>query len=484
MNEPRHPGLAGADSRRRRTRRGLALLVLLVAAGGLVAARPLALRAPRPQAEIERVLAEGPHAGDCERCHTAHGDESGIVYPSALIGPNDNELCRRCHDTPWAGGSWADDALYRGTAHGSEPAAIWQGPDPGARTEPDAAGKCLNCHDPHGWTDALGRIPQLTVQREEKLCLACHDGSPASSNVAADFAKPYRHPATTWNGRHRGASESQPADFGRLPIDNRHAECVDCHNTHVSRGDGPLGTAGGEASKTTLGVSRVAVLNGPAGSPPLFTFIAGSDTLTGPNAEYQLCFKCHSSWTTQPSGQTDLALVLNPANPSHHAVEAPGNNPNIAAQAFAPGWSAASIVRCGDCHGSDFGSVRGPHGSIYPRLLRASYPASSLDRDMSSDELCFKCHAYDVYANNAAPQSVKELSRFNAPAESHGHTRHVSSHRVPCYACHVTHGSTSQPFLIATGRNPGLNSYTRTANGGACGPNCHEPESYTVNYAR
>jgi hypothetical protein len=176
--------------------------------------------------------------------------------------------------------------------------------------------------------------------------------------------------------------------------------------------------------------------------------------------------------------------VLNPANPSHHAVEAPGNNPNIASQAFTPGWSASSIVRCGDCHGSDFGSARGPHGSIYARLLRANYPASSLDRDMSSDELCFRCHSHEVYASNSATQEVKALSRFNAPAESHGHTRHVDSHRVPCYACHVTHGSVSQPFLIATGRNPGLASFTRTATGGTCGPTCHEPESYTVNYAR
>lgn len=483
MNEPRHPGLDVAP-RPRRTPRALPTLALLVVvAAGLVAARPLTLRTPRPEAEIEKALAAGPHAGDCEQCHTTHGDESGIVYPNALVGPNDNALCLRCHDVPWAGGSFGDDALYRGTSHGSRTDMIWPGPVPGARLEADAATKCVNCHDPHGWSDALGEIPHLEVQREERLCLTCHDGSPAS-NVSADLSKPYRHPMTTWTGRHKGAGENQPADFGRLPIDNRHAECEDCHDAHVSRADGPLGPSGNEASKTTLGVSRVSVLNGAAGTPPLYTFLAGSDTLTAPVAEYQLCFKCHSSWTTQPSGQTDLALVLNPANPSHHAVEGPGANPMIDPMSFVSPWSASSIVRCGDCHGSDFGSVKGPHGSIFQHLLVAEYQPSPQPRDMNANELCFKCHSYDVYANDAAPASVKMRSRFNAPGAEAGHTKHVQEERVPCYACHVTHGSTSQPFLMVTGRSPGLHMYNTTVNGGMCAATCHGNESYTVNYAR
>ena len=55
---------------------------------------------------------------------------------------------------------------------------------------------------------------------------------------------------------------------------------------------------------------------------------------------------------------------------------------------------------------------------------------------------------------------------------------------MPCYACHVTHGSTTLPFLLVVGRVPGIVSYSRTANGGTCAPSCHGSESYTVNYAR
>jgi len=58
----------------------------------------------------------------------------------------------------------------------------------------------------------------------------------------------------------------------------------------------------------------------------------------------------------------------------------------------------------------------------------------------------------------------------------------VGSKRYPCGACHETHGSSSQPHLIVTGRNPGLNNYTHSASGGTCYPTCHGSKTYTVNY--
>ena len=53
--------------------------------------------------------------------------------------------------------------------------------------EAQAAGKCVNCHDVHGYNmDGTGLIPSLLVSREEKLCLVCHDGSPAAKNINDD----------------------------------------------------------------------------------------------------------------------------------------------------------------------------------------------------------------------------------------------------------------------------------------------------------
>lgn len=472
-----------ASSPRAFVHAGPRILIGLAIVSFAVAAAPQ-LRAPREPASIERILALGPHDGDCERCHTAHGADQPLVYPNTLVGPNDNSLCERCHTATWLEGSYAGTSAFLGTGHGSSPVMVWPGPVPPARIEMDARGKCVNCHDPHGWNDLAGLIPRLGIAREEQLCAACHDGHPATSNVMADLQKPYRHPVTDFSGRHTGPGENTPTAFGITPINNRHSECEDCHNPHVSRADRLGGPSGLDASATTLGVSRIEVLNGPAGTPPAYRFLPASDTLTTPVAEYQLCFKCHSSWTTLPSGRTDLALVLNPNNPSYHPIEAEGRNPGIDAAAFTAGWKATSLTRCGDCHGGDFGNVRGPHGSIWAGLLKRSSVASPAPRMMTSDELCFSCHAYDVYANPSAPEVLRGASRFNGPRAEAGHAEHVGEEQIPCYACHVTHGSTTQPHLIAIGRSPGIRVYTSTPTGGTCTASCHGAESYSVNYAR
>lgn len=437
----------------------------------------------RSPENIRLTLAASPHQGLCDECHSAHSGSSD-AHPLALIGPDDNTLCDGCHTTPWKGDSYGGNWIYAGSAHGSSPSAIWPGPVPPARTSATAAGQCLNCHDPHGQSDADGVIPSLLVAREEGLCLTCHDGQPASTDIRSDLQKAFHHPVTEYTGRHAGASESSPTSFGASPLNNRHSECADCHDSHVARTDPQGGPLSPDAPKSILGVSRVAVINGGAGSIPTYTFVPGQDTLSSSPAEYQLCFKCHSSWTYQPGGQTDMALAFNPNNSSYHPVEAAGKNPGIHPLSFAGGMDATSIVQCGSCHGSDFGSVRGPHGSSYRYILKRSYTASSASHMTTSDELCFTCHSYDVYGNRNAPDPIRAYSRFNKPGADKGHAEHVGEENIPCYACHASHGSPDQKHLLVTGRSPGIMSYTETPTGGTCSPTCHSPQSYQVNYAR
>jgi len=284
------------------------------------------------------------------------------------------------------------------------------------------------------------------------------------------------------SGRHAVNEGGTSSAYGASPTNNRHSECVDCHNPHAAGADGAPPPPP-NASNRIRGVNRIAVINGAAGSAPTYIYRAPGD-VSAPIAEYQICFKCHSSWTTQPAGQTDLAVRFNGNNPSYHPVEAVGKNINVNAGAFVGGWTGGAQMFCTDCHTSDNTSVRGPHGSQWRYILKKSATASGAQRTMASTELCFDCHRYDTYANDSASTTLKGYSRFNPPGFSRGHTYHVGNRRYPCYACHDSHGSSSKPHLMVTGRSPGLNNYTESQNGGTCSPTCHGSETYRINYPR
>jgi hypothetical protein len=316
----------------------------------------------------------------------------------------------------------------------------------------------------------------MTAVREEGLCLECHDGAPAP-DVRGPFRRAFAHPIGT-SGRH---DAGEGGDASRFGTGNRHVECADCHNPHRGLRDRvpPVPPA---ASNRLVGVSRVKVTNGTAGSMPIYTYAGPAET--GFAAEYEICFKCHSSWTTRPVGQSDLALLLNPGNPSFHPVEQAGRNRNIADAAFVNGWAWDRLVYCSDCHGSDDPTVRGPHGSSYRHLLRKDYAATTARTPMAPTDLCFDCHSWDTYANRGAGSSVLGASRFNPPRTGEGHAFHVGEQGYTCYVCHQSHGSTQRGALIATGRAPGVAGFSQSAGGGTCTATCHGTESYSVNYPR
>ena len=442
-------------------------------------------------------------AGECSHCHIEHasinGQSTGGPYSYALFASNNNNLCFAtggagpCHNGQGAYKIYQGQTAYTQAVHGINSNVKWPGPTPPARIESDAAGKCLNCHTPHGYKTAHPNssnpttqelVPSQTIAWEEVLCETCHDSNgPAAGDIKSDITMPYNHPANTasYAKRHSAGEGGDSSKYGYLPTNNRHAECEDCHNVHVLKTDlhfPPPPAASGRLA----GVSGVRPGSASAGQPRTFTYIASDDSIN--RTEYQICYKCHSSWTTQPPGQTDIALEFNPNNPSYHPVEDTGKNTNINVNAFVNLWAATKIMYCYDCHGSDNPVRRGPHGSSYRYILKSSYTAGTNMRTMSSTELCFNCHKYDTYANDNASSTIKGYSRFNPPQWSEGHTFHVQQRQYTCYNCHDSHSSTTKPHLIVTGRSPGLTNYTETSSGGTCYPTCHGSKTYIINYAR
>lgn len=409
--------------------------------------------------------------GACGQCHVDKEDKG--KYPHALWHANDNDLCYTCHNAVDLTGLFPGRELYDRSSHNTDPRFVWPGPFPPARRATDMAGKCLNCHNPHGKQDNAGLIPSLLIARQVTLCLSCHDGDPSTRDIARDIRKPYSHQGRF--GTH-GADEAASGDSVAFAGGNRHVECSDCHNPHAVVGD-PMPPIAPVASTNLARVSRVSVMNGFAGTIPRYVFLPANDTST-PALEYEICYKCHSSWAWQPPGQQDIALLLNTNNASFHPVEAPGKNPSISPAAFVNGMTGFSTITCSDCHGSDDSNLRGPHGSLFPNILKGAYEAGSSNWISTRTDLCFNCHNFATYADPFSAQFEQDASRFNK------HAVHIGQHNIPCYACHESHGSPQYGGLIAIGRTPGIRSFTMTPAGATCLPTCHDSRSYSVPYSR
>ncbi len=102
--------------------------------------------------------------GSCEQCHVQHG--GGSPNPFALFAPNTNALCATagCHGAPAVNNIYQGPTPYNASSHAMNTVMVWPGPDatvdsgaPPAKLSGDA-GKCVNCHTPHGYRDAAGFV--------------------------------------------------------------------------------------------------------------------------------------------------------------------------------------------------------------------------------------------------------------------------------------------------------------------------------------
>ncbi len=424
-------------------------------------------------------------SGSCEVCHTQHNSRDGS--PAAGTGPfdylmyetNSTAFCAGCHvdntvgvapHKPGIEGLWTGISAYEVSSHGQTSQKV--NPDSGYSLP-----LCISCHDPHGAGTGTPYLA-LAVNDEELLCLSCHDGSPAATNISAELSKTYSHPvdAGEYNGRHLPEEGGTSSAYGTT---NRHSECQDCHNPHVASADAVSPTPP-EMSNTLRGVGRVAVTNGSAWQPPTYTYREPPDNTT-PTTEYQVCFKCHSSWTslppTTPSGGAagDKALEFNENNPSFHPVEAVGKNTDIDFRVLLGPWTAESRMYCTDCHSSNNTNIRGPHGSVYAYILKKDYYRDDGSTNPSSD-LCFECHDWNQYMTKtrSTGTTYTHFRDGNATNDQNLHYEHTVGQSTSCATCHNNmHGSSNVHLLTFSSIVTGNRQYVDTGGGGYCSLRCH-----------
>ena len=425
-----------------------------------------------------------PYAkGHCGHCHEKHASVGGAepTPPAAEgatdfalfrsdFGSNKNELCFACHEnftfaSQPAGygrhGVYEGRTNYEASIHNTSSSMVWPDGSPPGPTVSDY-GNCLNCHNPHGYADSNGLIPSMLFSREENLCLACHDGSPVTEDVKTIITtKTYRHAVDNYTGIHLPGLSSGEEDRTYLS-NNKHVECVDCHNPHAVDSANPTAHAPG-----------VTPTNGGFWSAP--TGFTETKVNGGVNDEYKICFRCHSSYntslTTWNASWTDVSLEFNVNNYSYHYVEGdkttasalPSNGsgcssygPNAGStqiprastttgnfnstyigvmEPSLAGLSDSQIrsarLKCSSCHGSDGagGSTpEGPHGSAYQFILKvpSGSPYTRWDstvRYSDGNVWCLNCHDPN-FTNTGFVQGSQNL-----------HTRRHN--RRACQYCHV-----------------------------------------------
>ncbi|MEW8100086.1 MAG: multiheme c-type cytochrome [Candidatus Thiodiazotropha endolucinida] len=519
---------------------------------------------------------------ECVSCHDPHIRDTDISKNikflrlnrfqegppgSAFSGINDI-VCLACHDKlgqRWADSAHADPAVADET-YKTAPAdlrefpagiAVWQA-------------SCLNCHDTHTvqgsrrllreGSDALGGPTQPRLGGAaaiESTCYQCHTNDASSvlnfslevPNIEDDFVLARHMPITSLD-QPAGVEvhDISDADFSEDPLflgkgdlNNRHAECTDCHNPHrlqrntLFNGNGSnlTGTHDHGASHSNIASG---VLRGTTGVEPVYGSASFHDlplsyTLKrgdgGDGAsnlaispwvtrEYQICLKCHSDYgyddnnlypvgdrpalgdsigTTTP-GTNGLTQYTNQAREfqapvAHQGFGSPGDSgadfdylsnnqrswhPVIAAtgrdglqrnqgdEDISSNWVppfddevGGQTMYCSDCHGSGTapgtvvpdgganGRPWGPHGSNHNFILKGDWSADT--GTGRPQDLCFKCHDYDVYAGG--DRSVD--SGFGRGDNLHAeHFERITGNRVKCMWCHVAvpHGWKNKGLLV------------------------------------
>ncbi|MCL4514926.1 MAG: cytochrome c3 family protein [Firmicutes bacterium] len=383
----------------------------------------------------------------CTSCHNPHDNTNGyfLVKPNS-DGTYGSQICLSCHERKvgWPTG------IHRNTTDATK---LYNG-------KTVAQNACASCHKVHGAPQAVRLLrgdDATGAFTEEAVCYNCHDGAPASDKKT-EFARAYAHPVASTTGVH-DAVESYK--FGDPKKTARHVECADCHDPHAaSNALPPLASGapgGGLENVNGVGVNYTGA---PAWGSP--AFVQKSQV----TREFELCFKCHSSYnygSTPPASpslgqaQTDPAVEFNPANASYHNVGVPGATTRASGKGtYLLGMNSSTILLCSSCHGSNTTVVANSaaptavHGSANAFILKAPFSTATGRSTSTDNDLCFKCHDRYTYGGSS---NRTTNSGFSNSGEGNLHNLGGmvgSKHRVACVSCHsaIPHGYQRARLLV------------------------------------
>ncbi len=280
----------------------------------------------------------------------------------------------------------------------------------------------------------------------------------APSLALADLGPvfPSRHPVdeVTAPGSQHVSTETASA--------GRHVTCSDCHDSHEA------------AAAVTVAPAVQGVLRGAWG-------VVGATTGRS-STSYGICYKCHSAFTDL-GGRPDAAVQFDPSNASVHAItQASTSTVPAATFVTGSGWAADSVLYCTDCHADDGrngAQAKGLHESASAPILAAPYLTAAPD---ATGSLCYRCHRFDVYGDGSTDGPGMSLFRTTGATPKLLHSEHgaavAGGRGIACSACHVSHGSVTEPHLL----RDDIGFVSTAADAGTCTNTCHSgtPRSWPL----
>ena len=387
---------------------------------------------------------------ECSSCHNPHVQAKDLLSQNFLVRDSSGgQMCLACHD-PMRSTPGQVNILTGWTTSIHATATNKLTPQANVGSYPTVSqAACIGCHTPHN-----AGAPRNLRGPNEQDCLACHGGgsniSPALPSIAAEYATPkVGHPLPSANNQHDAAEAA-------LLNTNRHATCVDCHDSHA-------------ANQVTSFTPPPALRLSQNGIPGI-SATDGVSVLNPAVNQYENCLRCHGTssgkavntiygylplWAVSAGDPLNViaqfAITATSSHPVMHVRSSPLPQPSLLANMLnldgsTQGRAMGTQIFCTDCHNSDddreFGGTgpNGPHGSKWTHILERQYlfsqapvPGQLITNLYPTPDLtvngpyalCGKCH-------DLANQIMKNTSFTQ-------HQYHINS-GFTCSVCHSAHG--------------------------------------------
>lgn len=425
---------------------------------------------------------------ECSSCHDPHTENNKFLRVNGgSHAENIKNTCISCHNKDGWTGSAHDTNTTQYSAESGVPAEY------GTFTTVAKMG-CVNCHTPH---NGEGQ-PYLLRKIEQNTCFQGAAGSPATASChnsggAKDIETPlnkfYGHGFRMLftDGVHtnldyaygNGVARNPSGSKGITWDDSKHVECMDCHNQHQAKsGTHAASTSWYPTSGSNL-ISSSGPLTGASGVEPNYNTsrwkIPDSyTTLESATKEYQICFKCHSSWaldnTTTPFSShntisdsakkfTDKAWEFSLRNRSAHPVTVSANDRvgsstprQLTTGQMTSPWTSVGTqtMFCSDCHGTDNenngSTAKGPHGSSIKYMLKGAGTEWPINEGITTP-IHFQVGESHSDANRRTAglfcQNCHELDVDRSGGKSAPHNVKNEMNGLYCVRCHtaIPHGS-------------------------------------------